>query len=315
MAPPPLYPSFTSTYHSDQYAAIDPAQPSLDCSNNTVLVTGAGRGIGKAIAIAFAQANAQGIALVGRTLSSLDDAAKEIKQVNANVEVVVVTADITDSTQVQAAMDTIVDRFGDVPGVLVNNAGGLHGMGPLIDADLDDVWKAFELNVKGPLNVTQAYLRAYRTHSPDTPRVVINIPSGAAHLPYAPGAAAYACSKLASAKLTEYLHHENPEWSVFNMQPGVVATDLARKAGRKAPDTPELPAGFAVWLATQPEAKAVLNGRFIWANWDVTELLGRRDEILSKDLLTLTLKGWGEDVSAEEMKRRAVSVHRDADKR
>ncbi|KAK4962757.1 hypothetical protein LTR10_000384 [Elasticomyces elasticus] len=314
MAPPPLYPSFTSTYHSDQYAAIDPSQPSLDCSGKTVLVTGAGRGIGKAIAIAFAKANAQGIALVGRTLSSLDDAAKEIKQVNANVEVVVVTADITDSTQVQAAMDTIVDRFG-VPGVLVNNAGGLNGMGPLIDADLDDVWKAFELNVKGPLNVTQAYLRAHRTHSPDTPRVVINLPSGAAHLPYAPGAAAYACSKLASAKLTEYLYHENPEWSVFNMQPGVVATDLARKAGRKAPDTPELPAGFAVWLATQPEAKAVLNGRFIWANWDVTELLGRRDEILSKDLLTLALKGWGEDVSAEEMKRRAVSVHRDADKR
>ncbi|KAK3660876.1 hypothetical protein LTR56_000634 [Elasticomyces elasticus] len=304
MVPLPLYPSFTSTYHSDQYAAIDPTQPSLDCTGKTVLVTGAGRGIGKAIAIAFAQANARGIALVGRTMSSLEEAAKEIKQVNANVELVVVTADITDSAQVQAAVDTIVDRLG-VPDVLVNNAGGLHGMGPLIDADLDDVWKAFELNVKGPVNVTQAYLRAHRTRSPDTPRVVINIPSGAAHLPYAPGAAAYACSKLASAKLTEYLHHENPEW---------IATDLARKAGRKAPDTPELPAGFAVWLATQPEAKAVLNGRFIWANWDVTELLARRDEILSKDLLTLTLKGWGEDVSAEEMKRRAVSVHRDAEK-
>jgi hypothetical protein len=97
------------------------------------------------------------------------------------------------------------------------------------------------------------------------------------------------------------------------MQPGVVATDLARQAGRKAPDSPELPAGFAVWLAACPRARE-LNGKFIWANWDIDEVLERTEEIQQRDLLTLTLKGWAEDCNAEELKRRAASVHRDADR-
>ena len=98
------------------------------------------------------------------------------------------------------------------------------------------------------------------------------------------------------------------------MQPGVVQTDLARQAGRKAPDSPQLPAGFAVWLAAHPNARE-LNGRFIWANWDINELLERKDEIQKRDLLTLTLKGWAEDLNAEELKKRAASVHRDADQK
>lgn len=310
----PVYPSFTPTYHHDQYPAIDPTLPELDCSGKTVLVTGGGRGIGKAIALAFAKAHATGIALIGRTQSSLDETVAEIKQIDSATDVVVCTADIVVPDQVQHAVNWVIERFGKVPDVLVNNAGGLSGVGSLTDVDLDDFWRAFELNVKGPLIVTQSYLRANQKHSPEAIRTVINIPSGAAHLPYAPGAAAYATSKLANAKVVEYLHHEKPEWNVFNMQPGVVATELARQAGRKAPDSPELPAGLAVWLATQPEAR-ILNGRFVWANWDVTELLARKDDLEKRDLLTLGLKGWAEELNSEELKRRARAVHRDADKK
>lgn len=215
----PLYPSFTPTYHHDQYPTIDPTQPSLSCSGKVILITGGGTGIGKAIALAFAKANAQGIALLGRTQSTLDETADEIRRINPATDVFVAVADITLQPQVQAAIDATISHFHThVPDVLINNAGGLSGRGPLIDVDLTDFWRAFDLNVKGPLTVTQAFLRANRQHSPDTFRTVINIPSGAAHLPYAPNAAAYSCSKLASAKITEYLHHENPSWNVFNMQ-------------------------------------------------------------------------------------------------
>ncbi|KAK4550542.1 hypothetical protein LTR36_000121 [Oleoguttula mirabilis] len=310
----PVYPSFTSTYHHDQYPAIDPTRSELDCSGKVVIVTGGGRGIGKAISLAFAKAHAKGIVLVGRTQSTLDETAAELKQINAGTDVLVCTADIVVQQQVQLAFDSIIEHFGGVPDVLVNNAGGLFGIGSLTEGDLDDFWKAFEVNVKGPLVVTQAYLRANKQHSPDTARTVINIASGAAHLPYAPRLTAYSTSKLANSKIAEYLHHENPSWNVFNMQPGVVATDLARQAGRKAPDTPELPAGFAVWLATQPEAR-ILNGRFVWANWDITELIARKDEIEQRSLLTLTLKGWAEELSDEELHKQAFAPKRDGKKK
>lgn len=45
-------------------------------------------------------------------------------------------------------------------------------------------------------------------------------------------------------RMTEFLHHEHPEWKVFDMQPGVVATEMARQAARKAPDRPGLAAGL-----------------------------------------------------------------------
>ncbi|KAK5136468.1 hypothetical protein LTR08_003113 [Meristemomyces frigidus] len=311
----PLYPSFTPTYHHDQYPAIDPTNPRLDCSDKFILITGGGRGIGKAIAFAFAKAHAKGIMLIGRTHASLAVAATELKQMSPATEVFIRTADIMNQDEVQQAMDATIAHFGVVPDVVVNNAGGLGCIGSLTEVDLVDFYQAFELNVKGPLNVLQAFLRANRTHSPDAARTVINLSSGAAHVPFYPGGAAYATSKLANTKIVEYLHHENPTWNVFNMQPGVVATDLAKQAGRSnAPDAPELPAGFAVWLATQPEAREVFNGKFLWANWDVNELLERK-ELVERGLLTLTLKGWAEDTSTEDMKRRAASVSRDADRK
>ena len=179
--------------------------------------------------------------------------------------------------------------------------------------DVDEFMKAFELNVRGPLNIAQAYLRANRDISPDVPRTLINISSGAAHLPYVPRAAAYSISKLAGTRVTDWIHHSNPSWNVFNMQPGVVPTDLARSAGRKAFDSPELSAGLAVWLAANPAARA-LNGRFLWANWDVEEVLQRKKEIEEKDLLTISLRGWAEDVTAQQLIDRASSLSRDAEK-
>nr|POE47162.1 short chain dehydrogenase andi [Quercus suber] len=309
------YPSFTKVYHHDVYPTIDPTGPALDCSNRIIFVTGGGRGVGKAIGVAFAKANAKGIVLLGRTSSSLEETAEEIKSVSSGqTATFVVTADITVASQVQAAMEKAVEHFGAVPDVLVNNAGGVLGRGPIVDIDPDGFWKTFEVNVKGPLLVNQAFLKADRAHNSQTVRTVINIPSGIVHLPYASGGVAYACSKTASAKMTEFLHYERPDWNVFNMQPGVVDTELARAAGRQAPDKPEMPAGCAVWLSTSPEAK-VFNGRFLWANWDIDEMLAKRDEIEEGDLLRLSLKGWAEDVHSDELVRIASTLHNNARKK
>nr|POE53349.1 short chain dehydrogenase andi [Quercus suber] len=320
MSEQPLWPSFTPTYHHDQYPSIDPTQPALNCSGKHIFITGGGRGLGRAIAVAFARAHATSITLLGRTQATLDETAQLIREASGGATAALgLTADILQAPQVERAMAAATTHFGGAaPDVLVNNAGGLHGVGSVVDMALDDFWQTFELNVKGPLIVTQAFLRAAAAAAEtggEVARTVVNISTGAAHLPYAPSMAAYSTSKLAFAKIVEFLHHENPSWKVFNVQPGRVATDLARShAGSqtvKAPDAPELVAGFAVWLAAKPEAQ-VLNGRFLWANWDVDEMLAKKEEIEEKDLLTLTSKGWAGEVTNRELKRRAAGLYSNA---
>ena len=227
-------------------------------------------------------------------------------------DTLVIPADITSRQQIESAFANITEHFDAAPDVLIKNAGRLLAFGAVADIDIEAFWKTYELNVLGPLIVTQAFIRAAKaSKEPDTRRIIINIPSGGAHIPYAPTAVAYSTSKLANAKVLEYVHYEHPEWLAVNMQPGIVATDLARKAGRKAPDDPNLPAGIVVWLAADPRAQA-LNGNFVWANWNVDEVL-EKEEIREKGLLSLGLTGWADGISPEDLIARARSVHRDAD--
>lgn len=207
---PPLYPSFTPTYHHEAYPAIDPTQPSLSCEGKVVLITGGGKGIGKAIATGFAKAHAKAIIILGRTQLSLTSTATELKEISGSrTEVLTHAVDILDIASVQQAFDASVQALGQID-ILVNNAGGLFGIGSVGDVDIDEFWKAFELNVKGPLIVTQAFIKA-AAHSSGL-RTIINISSGGAHLPYAPMAAAYGTSKLAFTKVTVSVFSDNVAW-------------------------------------------------------------------------------------------------------
>jgi len=101
-------------------------------------------------------------------------------------------------------------------------------------------------------------------------------------------------------KLDEYLAEENPQLRVFTVHPGVVQTRMVEKvmgAVDKLPsggflDQPELPANFMVWLASQ-ESEFLRSGRYLWANWDVEELIARKAEIeADPSLLRITIGGW-----------------------
>ncbi|BGP43364.1 hypothetical protein JCM10449v2_007396 [Rhodotorula kratochvilovae] len=91
------------------------------------------------------------------------------------------------------------------------------------------------------------------------------------------------------------------------MHPGGVMTKLARES--MPPDThglltdkAELAAGFSVWLATQPKAD-FLRGRYVSANWDVTDLLKKAPEIVERDLL------WTRVVGQEQVMPKNTHVH------
>lgn len=228
--------TFVSTYHHSPYDSISETNPSLSCEGKTVFITGGGRGIGHAIAKSFAVAGASGIFLVGRTKSDLQKAAEGITKLaetsNKTTTVQYSECDITDAQAVAAAFKKATDFFGHID-VLIQNAGYLDDHRPVVDSNLKDYWKTFEVNVKGGVTVIQEFLKT----SPRAGSTIINISSGAGHLPYIPGYSAYSASKLALAKIVEYVHHENPHLRVFNINPGAIATEMQAKAGDvAAPD-------------------------------------------------------------------------------
>ncbi|KAH7251389.1 hypothetical protein BKA59DRAFT_491890 [Fusarium tricinctum] len=259
---------FVPTYHHDTYPSISETNPELSCKGKVVFITGGGRGIGQEIAKSFARAGAKGIFLIGRTVS-----------------VHHAKADITNTEAVTAAFKQCIEAFGHID-ILVQNAGYLDDHRSLLESDLDDYWKTFEINVKGGLIVVQQFLK--HSQPGDT---IINIGSGAGHLPCIPRYSAYSSSKLAFAKVIEFVQLEHPDLRVFNINPGAIATDMQKKSGDIATvDSIRLPGSYCVWLAASQDADT-LKGRFLWTNWDVKEVMQRADEIKEQNLLTHTLAG------------------------
>lgn len=137
---------------------------------------------------------------------------------------------------------------------------------------------------------THHFLKLLPTGAPGT---VINLTSGLGYQ-VNPGFSAHSISKLAVWHLTSFIAAENPNVLAVGLHPGVVPTDmLVPSFARFAGDTTELVGGVSVWLAAQgAQSKANwLSGRFINSNWDVEELLGRKEEIEAKGLLKISLAG------------------------
>lgn len=144
------------------------------------------------------------------------------------------------------------------------------------------------INIRGTFLVTQQFLKALP--SPKTPAKIITLTTGSAYLVF-PALSAYGISKLAILELMAYVAVENPNVVATALHPGIVDTDMTKDDFKRfADDTPELVGGIGVWLAGwEGPDRSFLSGRFVDANWDVEDLVARRDEILKKDLLKMNL--------------------------
>lgn len=221
MAP---FPSPTSTWHDKTYQSLAPTRPELSAKGKTVVVTGGGTGIGAETARYFAEAGASRIALLGRRKQPLLDTKASIEHKFADVEVFVTSTDVTKKNDVDTAFSEFV---GDSKiHVLVSNAAIIGPADPVRDADGDKFIDAIQQNLRGSLNVAQAFLRHAATDA-----VVIEVNSGLAHLNTRPELAAYSVAKLAVFRLWDSLAFTHPEFSVFHVQPGLVATDMNKEGG------------------------------------------------------------------------------------
>jgi NAD(P)-dependent dehydrogenase (short-subunit alcohol dehydrogenase family) len=267
-------------------------------TGRVALVTGAGRGIGKSIAITLAKAGAS-VALVARSSDQLSTTASLIEEYGGHARPF--PTDVTSQPAVHDLLIQVERQLGPVD-LLVNNAGRHHAIGPLWELDPADWWLDIESNLRSTLLCSHAVLSGMvqRRHG-----CIINISSGAGNEPR-PYSSAYSTVKAAVTRFTESLAISTKEYGVdvFAIHPGAVRTELAEyllqsEPGRRwLPDferiyseqevPPELAAHLALYLASGKASP--LSGRFLSVHDDLDALVAHSSTIQQQDLLVLRLR-------------------------
>lgn len=177
----------------------------LDLEGKVVVITGAARGIGRAIAEAFLEERATVVAtdIDTRALEWFDDA-----RARASINGAALVCDVRSGDSVRAAVTEIIKQFGRID-VLINNAGIL-GEGLIEETD-EHTWnRVFDVNVTGTFRMCQAVLPAMKAQKSGR---ILNAASFAAIIPSI-GSAAYAASKAAVVQLTRTLAGEVGPWEI-----------------------------------------------------------------------------------------------------
>lgn len=183
-----------------------------------VFITGASSGFGAAIARRFASIGAR-LVLAARRHDRLEALAKEL-----GVPTHVIDLDVQDRAAVEAAIAALPADFAEID-VLVNNAGGAHGLDPAEKADVADWETMIDTNVKGLLYVTRAILpgmvRRDRGH-------IVNIGSVAGTYPY-PGGNVYGATKAFTSQLSLNLRADlaGKRIRVTSIEPGMAETEFS----------------------------------------------------------------------------------------
>lgn len=215
----------------------------------SAVITGAGRGIGRAVAERFAAEGAR-VALLARTRAELKEAAAAIRA--AGGEALVVPVDLTSAEQIEGAARTCVDLFHAVD-VLVNNAAVYEGLGKAVRVTLEDYDRTMAVNVRAAWLLVR-HLAPHLAKGGS----IINVTSGLGRGPSA-GYFPYSLSKWSLEGLSAELAAELPQ-RVNVVNPGLVSTRMSGFAGKEPKRVTEV----FVYLASD-ESRAV-TGRVLAAS-------------------------------------------------
>jgi 3-oxoacyl-[acyl-carrier protein] reductase len=267
--------------------------------DRVAIITGAGRGIGRAIALAFAREGAR-LFLAARTERELAETAKACQEAGGVAKVV--ATDVSNWDQVQHLITTAIQEAGGVD-ILVNSAGIYGPIGPTTDIDISAWIRGAEVNLFGPFYLCRAIIPHLVQRREGK---IILLGGGGATTPL-PNFSSYAASKAGVARLADTLAEE---LKPFNVQVNVIAPGLVdsrlqdevlaagSRAGalfdkiRQARETgagavsPEIAASLAVFLASPASGK--LTGKLIAAPYDPwREWAGKADELNATPMYTI----------------------------
>ena len=263
------------------------------------IITGAGRGIGRAIALAYASEGAK-VALAARNEADLGESVAAVAEIGG--EAIAVRTDVTSQMATQRLARRVVEEFGRID-VLVNNAGTSGPIGPLQDNNIDDWVDTINVNLTGTFLVCRAVIPAMLEQGGGR---IINL-SGAGVANAWSNMSAYCASKAGVVRMTEVLAQELEGKGIMvnALGPGSVHTSMWEKmtdqaaeagaefihelgqrvlsgGGASIDDCAEL----AVWLASDESGS--LTGRVISAAADDFRSLSPKiPEIMAGDAYTL----------------------------
>ncbi|EGL20293.1 MULTISPECIES: 3-ketoacyl-ACP reductase [unclassified Paenibacillus] len=202
----------------------------MELKNKTAIITGAGKGIGKAAAAALAKEGVN-LGLLARSTADLEALQKELSG-TYGVNVFYASADISKPSEVQQAISSLTGELGHVD-ILINNAG-IAQFGTVADMDPEQWERIIQVNLMGTYYVTRAVLPGMIQQNSGT---IINVASTAGERGFATGSA-YCASKFGVLGLTESLMQEvrKSNIRVTALTPSTVNTDLASNAGLKIGD-------------------------------------------------------------------------------
>ncbi len=275
----------------------------MKLDGRVAVITGAGRGIGRAIALAYAREGAM-LGLAARSESELEDAAGAVSELGA--QVIAVPTDVTSAEDTERLASRVVERFGRID-VLVNNAGISGPVGPLQGNDIDEWVSTINVNITGTFLVCRAVIPVMLERDGGK---IINL-SGAGATNAWSNMSAYCSSKAAVVRLTEVLAQEldGQGITVNALGPGSVHTSMWDKMTEQAAEAGadfihqlglrvtsgggasiDECAELAVWLAS--DESGALTGRLISATTDdFRGLLPRIPEIMAGEAYTLRRVG------------------------
>ncbi|MEV7185148.1 SDR family NAD(P)-dependent oxidoreductase [Kitasatospora sp. NPDC101235] len=262
-------------------------------AGQVALITGAGRGIGREVAIGLA-AEGMLVGLVGRTHETLSGTLKDCAKRGSRG--VAVTADVTRPGSVREAVRVVERDLGPID-LLINNAGLVdRAEVPLWETDVNQWWQVIETNLRGPYNLLHGVLPGMVARRRGR---VVNLNSGFALRPDG-NYTAYATSKGALLQLSDNIADSLARNGVviLDISPGAVATDMT--AGMPMFEGTKTWGSIPYMVAVTVDAARGrfdgLHGRFIHAGRDdLEELVNQADAIRAADARTLRLRPYKDD--------------------
>jgi NAD(P)-dependent dehydrogenase (short-subunit alcohol dehydrogenase family) len=285
--------------HHAVYPAIDPRGALRGSARDKVVfIAGASRGIGRATAVAFAQAGAKAIYLAARSREALLETQALVQAANAQTECAWAICDVTHASEVETTVNDCAAKFGGID-IADANAGFLGSWTKIGESDPMSWWRNWQINVQGTYHV----IRFTMPHLIQSSKLRVAQGGSGGHLILLssigaqllmPGASDYQTSKHAINRLCEFVQVDHGEDGIkcFALHPGGVSTELGLNMPQALHaylvDEPELAASFSVWLCSGAADWA--RGRYLSANWNVDELNAIRDTIQQDDLLVNRLR-------------------------
>ena len=279
--------------------SADPSHPLVDLTGQVALVTGGGRGLGRAFAVALAKAGAH-VAVTARTAEPLAETVAMVERSGGRA--LAIPGDVSAPEAVAHVVRAAESQLGPVD-ILVNNAVAVGPLGYDWEVDLEDWWRTFEVNVRGPFLYARAVLPGMVNRQRGR---IVNISTGAA-FGRLPQMDAYGATKAALTQWTKCLAADIQAHgvTVFAFHPGMVRTPMLDHL--TSPDVPN--AVRALFHSLLSEGRDVpieriaqmllflvsgradaLTGRFIRALDNEEELVRRAEEIRRDDLHVVTLR-------------------------